>query len=121
MIFGRIDVWNSTGDEPLANVPLTPDDLKNIDDQYRPFPAFAEWAKLSVNTVRWDRYVAQLADRGRISPEHLQGAYEIAARAAALDTGAIEGLYPTDRGVTLTFAKQAAIWEAKFAGTLTAT
>jgi len=35
----------------------------------------------------------------------------IAMRAAAFDTGAIEGLYSTDRGLTLTVATQAAAWE----------
>jgi hypothetical protein len=33
-------------------------------------------------------------------------------RAAAFDTGAIEGLYKTDRGLTMTVATQAAAWQA---------
>ena len=39
-------------------------------------------------------------------------ALEIARRAAAFDTGAIEGLYETDRGFTMTIAVQSFLWEA---------
>jgi hypothetical protein len=39
-------------------------------------------------------------------------ALEIVKRAAAIDTGAIEGLYDTDRGFTFTVACQMAQWEA---------
>jgi Fic family protein len=43
--------------------------------------------------------------------DDLRRAQEIAMRAAAFDSGAIEGLYPTDRGLTLTVATQAIAWE----------
>src|ERR1039458_8399458 len=76
-----------------------------LDAAYKPFPTFGEWAaRTSVDSVRWDRYNASLKDRTRLSPEALNRAREIAKRAAALDTGAIEGLYEVDRGFTYTVA-----------------
>ncbi len=37
----------------------------------------------------------------------------MALRSAALETGAIEGLYSTNRGITRTVALQGAMWEAE--------
>jgi Fic family protein len=87
-----------------------------LDAAYKPFPTFAEWAeKTSIDTVRWDRYNASLASRSDLSPEVLRRAREIAKRAAALDTGAIEGLYEVDRGFTFTVAFETAAWEVELA------
>jgi Fic family protein len=82
------------------------------DAEYRSFPPFAEWAQNRVDLVRWERYSAVLQERGKVSPEQLAQAREVVKRAAAVDTGAIEGLYDADRGFTFTVATQAAIWEA---------
>ena len=87
-----------------------------LDAAYRPFPPFAEWAaRTSIDTVRWDRYKAALENRPDHSGEALQRAREIVKRAAALDTGAIEGLYQVDRGFTFTVALETAAWEAELA------
>ncbi len=87
-----------------------------LDAAYKPFPTFAEWtSKTLVDTVRWDRYNASLASRSDLSPEVLRRAREIAKRAAALDTGAIEGLYEVDRGFTFTVAFETAAWEVELA------
>ncbi len=87
-----------------------------LDAAYKPFPTFAEWAsRTSVDTVRWDRYNASLKERAGLSPEVLNRAREIAKRAAALDTGAIEGLYEVDRGFTYTVAFETAAWEVELA------
>lgn len=87
-------------------------DPRAADAAYRSFPPFAEWARCRVDRVRWDRYTAVLEERGKASAEQLAQAREVVKRAAAVDTGAIEGLYETDRGFTFTVATQAAIWEA---------
>lgn len=42
----------------------------------------------------------------------MRAAVEVATRYAAVDTGAIEGLYTTSRGFTRTIAEQTATWEA---------
>jgi len=69
-----------------------------------------------VDTVRIERYFAQLNKLREQSPEALKKGLEIVKRVAAVDTGAIEGLYETDRGFTFTVALQAAHWEAAIAG-----
>jgi Fic family protein len=87
-----------------------------LDAAYKPFPTFAEWAsRASVDSVRWDRYNASLNSRHDLSPEILKRAREIAKRAAALGTGAIEGLYEVDRGFTYTVAFETAAWEVGLA------
>ncbi|HEX8320178.1 Fic family protein [Longimicrobium sp.] len=87
-------------------------DPRAVDASYRTFPPFSEWAKASIDHARWDRYSAIVAERGRVSPDELARAREVVKRAAAVDTGAIEGLYEVDRGFTFTVATQAAVWEA---------
>ena len=65
-----------------------------LDAAYEPFPTFEEWAsKTSVDTVRWDRYNTEIQKGPTASTEALKRAREVVKRAAALDTGAIEGLY----------------------------
>lgn len=90
-------------------------DPRKADALYKPFPPFSEWALCSVDTVRFERYSAALNKLKEESPDALKRALEIVKRAAAVDTGAIEGLYETDRGFTFTVALQSAHWEAAFA------
>ena len=49
--------------------------------------------------------------RKAATPEALKASVDVAIRAAALDTGAIEGLYTVDRGFTMTVAVQGLAWE----------
>jgi Fic family protein len=87
-----------------------------LDAAYKPFPTFAEWAsRTSVDTVRWDRYKTELENGRGVSDEALRRAREVVKRAAALDTGAIEGLYEVDRGFTFTVAFETAAWEVELA------
>jgi len=86
-------------------------DPRKADAAYKPFPSFGEWADVYVDEVRWERYTAQLEELRSATPDLLSKSLEIVKRAAALDTGAIEGLYETDRGFTFTVATQAALWE----------
>jgi Fic family protein len=97
-------------EEPMQ--PLSAEDLAHLDASYKPFPSFVEWPKSVPREDLWtgdrDKFqaVAQEAD-----DDDVANAREIALRTAAFDTGAIEGLYPTDRGLTFTVATQAATWE----------
>jgi hypothetical protein len=88
-----------------------------LDSAYTPFPSFKEWvARTRVDTVRWDRYSNALQARAQgLSAEVLARARNVAKRAAAIDTGAIEGLYEVDRGFTYTVAVETATWEAALA------
>ena len=79
---------------------------------YQPFPPFAEWAGVAVDVPTFDGYASVLDElRARSDSDALTRAVEIATRAAAIDTGAIEGLYEVDRGFTMTVARGVAAWE----------
>jgi Fic family protein len=91
-------------------------DPRTADALYKPFAPFSNWANCSVDRVRVDRYSTELNRLKAESEDTLKRALEIVKRAAAVDTGAIEGLYDTDRGgFTYTVAVQAAHWEAALA------
>jgi Fic family protein len=87
--------------------------IAQADRLYEGFPDFSAWGDLSPEDVDlWNRFAASLAERRReASPENLKAAVEVAVRAAALDTGAIEGLYSVDRGFTMTVAVQGLAWQ----------
>lgn len=51
-----------------------------------------------------------MRDLGSSDQAKLTRAHEVAKRAAAIETGAIEGLYQIDRGITITIAMQTAMW-----------
>jgi len=89
-------------------------DTRRADAAYRSFPSFRNWlASTTIDTVRWNRYARLLQQRGELTPELLARARDVAKRAAAVDTGAIEGLYEVDRGFTFSVAMQMAAWEAQ--------
>jgi Fic family protein len=87
-----------------------------LDQAYKPFPMFKEWLpKVVIDPVRWGRYEALMAADKRSSADAIAHYQQVAKRAAALDTGAIEGLYEVDRGFTYTVAFQTTAWEVEFA------
>src|SRR6266487_2875150 len=88
-------------------------DPRQLDHQYKPFPSFADWLKTtSIDGERWQRHTKSLKDLTSLPPEVLKRAREVATRAAAVETGAIENLYEVDRGFTFTVAMEAATWQA---------
>ncbi|WP_243233711.1 Fic family protein [Microbacterium sp. CIAB417] len=83
---------------------------------YTPIPDFVDWFQAVFDASVADRYRDLLAaSRATATPEQLDAALAVATRYAAVDTGAIEGLYTVDRGFTRTIATQAAAWEATLA------
>jgi hypothetical protein len=84
----------------------------SADALYRGFPDFSAWGPLSPEDADlWSRFAANLEERRQAaSPEDLRHSTDVAVRAAALDTGAIEGLYDVDRGFTMTVAVQGLAW-----------
>ena len=79
---------------------------------YQPFPAFVEWAALTADSAGLERAEQTLTELRQTTPtEVLTEAVNTATRSAAVDTGAIEGLYQVDRGFTRTIATEAANWE----------
>ena len=89
-------------------------DTRRADAAYGSFPSFSEWqGAVNVDLVRWERYAHLLQQRTELSPDLLARARDVAKRVAAIDTGAIEGLYDVDRGFTFSVAMQMATWEAQ--------
>jgi len=78
---------------------------------YEPFPAFADWG-VDFDPSVVDAYADRLRQAKESASEEAQRrALEVATRYAAVDTGAIEGLYETDRGFTRTIATQSEFWQ----------
>ena len=91
-------------------------DLARIDAEYEPIDTAEAWGGLVVDQAAWDRVLERLTlARNGASSEVLRHAVEIAMRAAAVDTGAIEGLYEVDRGFTFTVAFQSTAWQVSMA------
>jgi Fic family protein len=87
-------------------------DSHQIDSQYAGFPPFADWATCSVDVERWERFCSRLRQYRQGSPDVFRKALTVISRMTAVDTGAIENLYETDRGFTYTVAMEIASWEA---------
>ncbi len=80
--------------------------LARADAAYSPFAPFAVWAAEPVGLGPWIDAVDQLADaRMRTPVDVVRTALREPLRAAAVDTGAVEGLYATDRGFTRSVAR----------------
>jgi Fic family protein len=82
---------------------------------YRPFPKFNGWLVPTFDPTAVDREAERLASARREHKERFDDAVMRASRYAAVDTGAIEGLYTVDRGFTRTIAERTSGWEARFA------
>lgn len=83
------------------------------DEGYQPFPDISAWTAAPFDPMTYEQYAALLAQaRTAATEEAREYAVRTAIRYAGTDTGAIEGLYTTDRGFTRTVAVEAAHWEA---------
>jgi len=83
------------------------------DEGYQPFPDISAWTAVPFDPTTYDQYAALLEQaRAEATEEAREHAVKTAMRYAGTDTGAIEGLYTTDRGFTRTVAIEAAGWEA---------
>lgn len=92
---------------------VTDEELRRLDASYETFPSFAEWsAKTHVDVREWTQFRDLLARRrAAVSSDAFAASQRYLTRAAAVDTGAIEGLYATDRGFTVSVAREAPYWE----------
>ena len=95
------------------SAPRQRDDVAAVDALYRPFPDFSSWPRLGpVQHELWARFSSELNDqKGRSTDDRFERLVTVAVRAAAIDTGAIEGLYQVDRGFTMSVAFQTRAWE----------
>jgi Fic family protein len=92
-------------------------DVVAVDALYRPFADFAGWGRLGADhRDLWNRFSIELEQQKQAATAaQLERAVMVAVRAAAIDTGAIEGLYRVDRGFTMTVALQTLVWQQALA------
>ena len=104
-----------TGDDKEEGMsdrdPVAAIDPREVDRLYKPFPPFSDWAKCWVDEDRWGTCTAAHSNWRQVDAETLRRARKIVSRAAAIESGAIEGLYEVDRGFTFTVAAETAMWE----------
>ncbi|MDR1186290.1 MAG: Fic family protein [Bifidobacteriaceae bacterium] len=82
---------------------------------YVPFRAFADW-QVPFGASVVDQYAEHLGEvRAAATEDERAQALEVAIRSAAVDTGALEGLYTTDRGFTKTVATRSGEWREALA------
>jgi Fic family protein len=81
--------------------------IARADSAYVPPPTFAEFMQTAdVDLGPWERSHAELTSAREESPQGTEAdSVTYLLRAAAVETGAIEGLYTTDRGFTFTVAE----------------
>ena len=106
---------SGSADEPDPRSPANPETdglLGRADAQYRPFVPFADWLRCAVDETGWAT-LARTLEEAKSAP-NLAASLDVVKRAAAIDTGAIEGLYDTDLGFTLTVAARIGDWERQF-------
>lgn len=93
---------------------LSAEEVRRIDALYPGLPDFAGWAGVAIPGELWQQAAAILAERkASAPPELLDELVEQAMRTAAVDTGAIEGLYEVDRGFTISVSAMASAWQAE--------
>lgn len=86
-------------------------EVYEIDQAYTGFKPFDEWQSMRVDDTRWGALSGRIDDLRSSDDALLQRALRIARRAAAFESGAVEELYTTDRGITMTIARESAEWE----------
>jgi Fic family protein len=93
---------------------MSREEVAVVDAAYEPILDFAAWPQAVPREDLWANAQSELEvlKQASLPSGALDSAVRTAIRAAAFDTGAIEGLYRTDRGLTMTVATQAAAWEA---------
>ena len=79
----------------MDRIALSPNELANLDAQYKPFPSFATWVGgQQFGFSQWDALAEQFNSlKNTIDSEQWQRAVQFAIRMASVDTGALEGLY----------------------------
>lgn len=84
--------------------------------EYTSFPTFSTWNAVDVSYRDVDSATSRFSElKETVSQEALDRVLDMARRAAAVDTNAIEGIFTTDRGFTRTVAEKAGAWEQAMA------
>jgi Fic family protein len=84
--------------------------------EYQGIPHFDRWHEMLIDQDMWSEHQLAVEQvRAGFQTEIVRAAIMVAIRAAAADTGAIEGLYSITPGVTLAAARQEEGWESRLA------
>lgn len=87
----------------FARVPRTAEELAELEASYRPFGGAGGWSGMRVDAPRWDRFAHQLARRRAAAGEDAWAdAQDRLLRTAALDSSALDGLFPANPELTAT-------------------
>jgi hypothetical protein len=85
----------------FASVPRTAEELAELEARYRPFDGAAAWSGMHVDAPRWDRFAHTLSGRRAAAGEQAWAdAQDRLLRAAALDSAALDGLFPANTELT---------------------
>lgn len=88
--------------------------IEKADKEYKPIPIFKDWPQATsyeASLREQNKRISELKEQ--IGEEELERGLGFVRRIAAIDTGAIEGLYEVDRGITFTVAQETAILSAE--------
>lgn len=86
---------------------------RSLDEAYWPFASASAWSGVELPATLWQRSMTALTGaRAEVGEAAFEQFRAESLRQAAIETGAVEGLYTTDRGFTSAVAAQAATWEA---------
>lgn len=86
-------------------------DIRKADANYKGFPVLSKLKNIQINQDKWKNYTERINKLSETTNETLIHAQKIVRRYAAIETGAIEKLYETDRGFTWTVALELAGFE----------
>jgi hypothetical protein len=82
-------------------VPRTAEEVAELEARYRPFAPAAGWRGVRVDLPRWERFAHQVAKRRVAADEELAAdTMDRVLRAAALDSAALDGLFPANPELT---------------------
>lgn len=89
------------------------DEILRLDALYEPFPAFNHWSRPLQVPIPSELVAKLIAkeDGSEAEARDFSSGIAVAVRAAAFETGAIEKLYSTDRGLTISVALQSVAWD----------
>lgn len=83
------------------------------DVQYTPFPPFDAWRSADLDTTELDERCSWMTSDA-VTADGMKRALKAISQLAAIETGAIEGLYDTNRGITYSIAAGASTIESAF-------
>lgn len=85
------------------SVPSPQDALAELEAGYQPFTGFGAWQRAHVDEPRWARYLHNLTRRvSEATEEEWADVQDRMLRAAALESGALDGLFPANPELTAT-------------------